>query len=103
LETVVVTESFLHWVQFIAISEAFNSSYLCAIGLNGKHCAGFNCLSIYMNDTGPTLTGITTHMGAGKSLIFTDKIDEQSACFYFARNFLAVDSHRYARHRNLPK
>jgi hypothetical protein len=93
LKAMIIHEGLLHGMQLTTICHTLDGGHLGAIGLDCQQGAGLYGLTIYMDDTGTALAGITTHMGTGKSKIIPQKLNQQGATLYFTADRFAIDCH----------
>ena len=59
-----------------------DGSNVAAISLGGQHGAGFDRTAIDMNNTGPTLTGVTAYMGAAQLEVFAQELNQQGSLLH---------------------
>jgi len=66
LKSVVFPESLLHWMKLAISGHALYGRDLGAISLNGKHSAGFYCLTAEGNGAGATNRRLTSDVSTGQ-------------------------------------
>jgi hypothetical protein len=101
LKAMIIHEGLLHGMQLTTICHTLDGGHLGTIGLDCQQGAGLYGLTIYMDDTGTTLAGVTTYMGTGKLKIIPKKLNQQGATFYFTADRFAVDCHVDHYHNSL--
>src|SRR5262249_61169925 len=69
-----IHEGLLHWMQPVAVSQAFDGPDLFAVGLHGEHQAGAHRFAIDNDCASAAHTMLATDMGSCLSAILTDGI-----------------------------
>jgi hypothetical protein len=82
LQTVMLPEHRLQGMKFAAVGcHPFDGRDRAAVRLPRKHRAGFNGVTIDVNDARATLAGVTTHMRSGQSELVTEYLDQKGSPF----------------------
>ena len=81
LQTVLLEESILYWVELTVLFESFNRRDRTPVGLNGKRITRFDRVSIHYNCTSAAVARVTTNVRAGQSQCFAQEVDQQQTWF----------------------
>jgi hypothetical protein len=84
LKTVIIPESFLHWVKDIPVGKALDRCDLPPIGFHCQHGAGFDRSAVDMNCTCTALACVAANMGPGQVQVFPNELDKQRSRFNIA-------------------
>jgi hypothetical protein len=63
-------------MHFSILRKPFDGRHFGAIGLNGKHGAGFDSVAINEDRTGPTVAGIAAHVGTGQLQVVAEELHQ---------------------------
>src|SRR5215510_10362133 len=94
LQRVMIHEGLLHWMQPVAVSQAFDGPDLLAVGLHGEHQAGAHRFAIDNDRASAAHTMLATDMGSRLSAILTDGIGQGTPRLDGDRVIAAVDIDR---------
>src|SRR5690348_17984283 len=90
-----LSEGRLHWMELVAVSEAFDRGDLRALGLHRQQGAALDRVAVHVDDTGAALAGIAADMGPGEAQMLAQELNQQRAGLDIALNRLAVHRHAY--------
>ena len=92
LQAVRLAERSLQWVQLACrTGEGFNGLEFVSVGLDGKHDASADSLTVEQNRARTTDAVLAADVGAGEPELLADEIAQQQARFDFALMANAVD------------
>src|SRR5581483_11632278 len=77
LQSVLLMERSLDWVQLRALGEPLDRRDRCPVGLHRENRARFDSSPVQMNRTCPTLAGIAADVGTGQTELVAQEGHEQ--------------------------
>ena len=90
LQSVLLPEAFLQWVQLIALGQAFDRHDFGAVRLDREDRAGFGASAVDEHRAGAALTRIAADVRAGEVEVFAQEVDEEHAWLHVPFADLAV-------------
>jgi hypothetical protein len=72
-------EAFLDWAEGAILQDALNCQNLSTVGLDGQHCAGFDCFTIKMNGAGAARRGVAANVRPGEIQILAQEMNQEQA------------------------
>ncbi len=91
LQTVLLVEAVLKWMQFAVLFESFDSHDAAPVSLHGECSARLDRAAVHHDRARAAVARVATDVRSGQTQRLTQEMDQQHARFDFSGTFDSVD------------